>query len=116
MTRSQTPIAAEHQPEATDSATRRRLKRIAHHLEPIVLIGDQGVTEAVIAETARALEDHELIKVRIHGADRSGRQALASQLAEACQAVIIQSIGKVSVLFRKNPHPNLRLSNLARFS
>jgi RNA-binding protein len=104
---------------ATESAARnaikRRLKRIAHHLDPIVLVGDQGVSDAVIAETRRALEDHELIKVRIHGADRVGRQALAVKLAEACEADIIQSIGKVTVLFRKNPHPDLRLSNLARF-
>lgn len=98
-----------------DNAMRRRLKRIAHHLEPVVLVGDHGVSDAVIAETRRALEDHELIKVRIHGPDRDARQALAGGLAEACDAVIIQSIGKVAVLFRKNPHPNLKLSNLARF-
>jgi RNA-binding protein len=99
----------------TDNATRRRLKRIAHHLEPIVLIGDHGISETLVAETQRALKDHELIKVRIHSGDREARQALANELADACEASIIQSIGKVTVLFRKNPHPNLRLSNLARF-
>jgi RNA-binding protein len=100
---------------ATDNATRRRLKRIAHHLEPIVLVGDHGISDSLIAETRRALEDHELIKVRIHSGDREVRQTLAGELAVACEATIIQSIGKTAVLFRKNPHPNLKLSNLARF-
>jgi RNA-binding protein len=95
--------------------TRRHLKRIAHHLDPVVLVGDQGVSEAVVAETRRALDDHELIKVRLHAGDREQRRAMAQALAQACDAVVIQSIGKVTVLFRKNPEPDPRLSNLARF-
>ncbi|MFU8813789.1 MAG: ribosome assembly RNA-binding protein YhbY [Pseudomonadales bacterium] len=100
---------------SSDNETKRRLKRIAHHLEPVVLVGDQGVSEALVNEARRALEDHELIKVRIHGADRQQRAILADQLAEACGAAVIQSIGKVTVLFRKNPEPNPKLSNLERF-
>lgn len=98
-----------------DSATRRRLKRIAHHLHPVVLVGEQGVTEAVVAETQRALDDHELIKVRLHSEDRELRQTLADDLALACGAAVIQRIGKIAVLFRKNPEPKARLSNLVRF-
>lgn len=98
-----------------DRETRRRLKRIAHHLDPVVLVGDQGVSEAVVAETHRALHDHELIKVRVHAGDREQRRAMAHALAQACDAVVIQSIGKVTVLFRKNPEPDPKLSNLARF-
>lgn len=99
-----------------DNAARRRLKRIAHHLEPVVLVGDQGISERVVAETRRALRDHELIKVRIHSNDREDRAALAERLAEACEAIIVQRIGKVTVLFRSNPDADPRLSNLARFS
>jgi RNA-binding protein len=99
-----------------DNATRRRLKRIAHHLEPVVLVGDQGISDSVVAETRRALDDHELIKVRIHSGDREDRAALADRLAEACQATIVQRIGKVAVLFRSNPEANPRLSNLARYA
>lgn len=98
-----------------DGATRRRLRRIAHHLDPVVLVGEQGVSEALVAETRRALDDHELIKVRIHAADRELRAALARELAEACGAAIVQSIGKAVVLFRKNPEPNVKLSNLSRY-
>lgn len=101
--------------QTPDNQTKRRLKRIAHHLEPVVLVGDHGVSEPLVNETRRALDDHELIKVRINGADRHQRAVLATQLADACGAAVIQSIGKVSVLFRKNPEPNPKLSNLARF-
>jgi RNA-binding protein len=98
-----------------DQTTRRQLKRIAHHLQPVVAVGDQGVTDAVVSETNRALADHELIKVRIASADREARRGLTDHLAAACGAVVVQRIGKVCVLFRKNPQPNPKLSNLSRF-
>ena len=94
---------------------RRRLRQIAHHLDPVVIIGDQGVSDAVIAETERALADHELIKVRIHSGDREERAAAAAALASACHAETVQSVGKILVLFRRNPQAKPRLSNLARF-
>lgn len=94
---------------------RRRLERIAHHLDPVVLVGEQGVSEPVVAETARALNDHELVKVRLPAGDRDTRRAMARSLAEACDAEVIQTIGKVVVLFRRNPEPNPKLSNLSRF-
>lgn len=99
-----------------DAETRRQLKRIAHHLDPVVRVGEYGVSAAVVEETQRALDDHELIKVRIHAADRDVRTTLAAELAGACEAAVIQRIGKVAVLFRRNPQPNPRLSNLARFA
>lgn len=100
---------------APDTSTRRQLRRIAHHLEPVVLVGDQGVSDAVVAETRRALDDHELIKVRVHAGDRRTRQATIRALAEACEADVVQSIGRIAVLFRRNPEPNQKLSNLSRF-
>ena len=100
---------------ALDRDTRQQLKRIAHHLDPVVIVGEHGVSEAVVAETIRALADHELIKIRIHADDRDARQATTRQLAAACDAEVVQSIGKVAVLFRRNPEPNHRLSNLTRF-
>jgi RNA-binding protein len=94
---------------------RKQLRQIAHHLDPIVTIGEHGVSEALIAETERALTDHELIKVRIHGEDREARAAAAKALAGACGAAIVQTIGKIVVLYRANPQAQARLSNLARF-
>src|ERR1700722_6453991 len=60
---------------------RRFLRGRAHALKPIIHIGGNGLTEAVARETARALEDHELIKVRARGADRAAREALFGDLA-----------------------------------
>ena len=99
-----------------DNRRKKQLKQIAHHLDPVVTVGDQGVSEALIAETQRALNDHELIKVKIHAEDRQDRKDLGALLARACEAEVVQTIGKVTVLFRKNPEPNPRLSNLARFA
>lgn len=98
------------------SSQKKTLRRIAHHLDAIIQVGDKNVTEAVVAETDRALHDHELIKVRIHSGERSDRVDLGDQLAAACQAEIIQRIGKVTVLFRSNPKADPKLSNLHRYA
>lgn len=100
--------------KSLDSRTIKHLRQIAHHLDPVVSVGDQGISESLIAETERALNDHELIKVKIHSEDRQDRKLMGSRLAEACQADVIQTIGKITVLFRRNPEPNPRLSNLSR--
>jgi len=101
--------------KSTDIRDRKRLRQIAHHLDPVVTVGDQGVSDALIAETERALVDHELIKVRLHSSDREERALAAQALATVCKAEIIQSIGKILVLYRRNPEAKPRLSNLSRF-
>jgi RNA-binding protein len=101
--------------EAMENSTRKQLKQIAHHLDPVIIVGEQGISEPLIAETQRALSDHELIKVKIQAEERETRRAMGQQLAEACQAEVVQTIGKITVLFRRNPEPNRRLSNLSRF-
>jgi RNA-binding protein len=97
-----------------DAATRKRLKQIAHHLNPVVSVGGRGMSDTLVAEIERALADHELIKVRIHSADRSERKAVADEIAGVCGAEVVQTIGKVCVLFKANPEPDQALSNLAR--
>ena len=98
-----------------DAKIRKRLKQIAHHLDPVIAVGDHGLSTSVLAETDRALTDHELIKVKIHSADRQERSMLADQLATQCSAAVVQKIGKVIVLFRTNAKPKIALSNLSRF-
>lgn len=97
------------------AADKKAMRRIAHHLDTVVIVGDAGVTEGVIAETERALTDHELIKVKFAAPDRDARRSMTDSLVEACAADIVQRIGKVAVLYRSNPKANPNLSNLHRF-
>jgi RNA-binding protein len=88
-----------------DNQTRRALKQQAHHLKPVVMLGQAGLTEGVLAEVERALFDHELIKVRITGYDRDERDAQVAEIARQTNAALVQRIGNVAVLYRKRPEP-----------
>ena len=70
------------------------LKARAHHLNPVVMVGQKGLTDAVIAETRQALHAHELIKVRVFGDDRMERIAICEALCAATGAQLVQHIGK----------------------
>jgi RNA-binding protein len=80
---------------------RRYLRGLAHPLKPIVMIGDAGLTDSVAKETERALQDHELIKVRVRGAEREQRDALLADLAQRTRSTLVNRIGHVAVLFRQ---------------
>ena len=82
------------------ASERKSLKAAAHHLNPVVMIGQEGLSEAVIRETDRSLRAHELIKVRVAGDDRETRQAILEALCEALRCAAVQSIGKLLVLYR----------------
>jgi RNA-binding protein len=82
---------------------RRHLRGLAHPLKPVVQIGNAGLTDAVAAEAARALHDHELIKVRFAGADREARDAGLESLAARTGSVLVTRIGHVAVLYRPRP-------------
>lgn len=75
----------------------------AHTLKPVVLLGQHGYTPAVSAEIDHALNDHELIKVKLGGEDRSERNAIIATICQELDAELIQTIGKIVVLYRKNP-------------
>jgi RNA-binding protein len=80
----------------------RYLRGLAHPLKPVLLLGDKGVTPGVLEELEQALDDHELIKVRLAGADRDARAAALDQLLESSGAERIQTIGHVAVLYRRH--------------
>jgi RNA-binding protein len=82
---------------------RRHLRGLAHALKPVIRLGNAGLTEAVAAETARALADHELIKVKAPGGDRGARDAVFAALAAATGSALVHRIGNVAVLYRPNP-------------
>jgi RNA-binding protein len=93
---------------------RKRLRQIGHALNPVVMIGDKGFTENVIEELNRALNDHELIKVKIGGEDRTARAALITEIAEVSGSEVVQTIGKIALLYKKATKQNAKLSNLVR--
>ena len=81
----------------------------AHHLSPVVMIGADGLTPAVLKETDAALNAHGLIKVRVLGDDRAAREAMYQQLADVLNAAPIQHIGKLLVLWRPQPEKEREL-------
>ncbi|HEV7799598.1 MAG TPA: ribosome assembly RNA-binding protein YhbY [Burkholderiales bacterium] len=84
-------------------AQRRELRAHAHHLHPVVMISDAGLTPTVTQEIEANLKSHELIKVRVLGDDREARGTLASAICEATGASAVQQIGKILVLYREKP-------------
>jgi putative YhbY family RNA-binding protein len=84
-------------------ARRSELRALAHALSPVVMIGDKGLTDTVVAEVGRALEAHELIQVKAATDDREARAAWMAQLCERLEAHPVQSIGKILVIWRENP-------------
>ena len=84
-------------------AQRKVHRADAHHLEPVVMIGNDGLTPAVVKETDAALNAHGLINVRVLGDDRTAREAIFQSLAEQLSAAPIQHIGKLLVLWRPIP-------------
>jgi RNA-binding protein len=83
---------------------RRHLKGLAHNLNPVIRVGNGGVSPAVVAETRRALSDHELIKVRVAAADRAERDAAIGLLSTETTAALVARIGHVAILYL--PHPD----------
>ncbi len=79
----------------------RHLRSLAHNLKPVVLLGQHGLTEAVMAEVELALEHHELIKIRIPGMDRDDKRDVIEVICERTGADLVQAIGHMAVLFRK---------------
>ena len=81
---------------------KRQLRSLAHALKPVVIIGSKGLTEAVQLEIHRALEDHELIKVKIAESDRRERECLINDILAEQSAHLIQTIGQILVIYRKS--------------
>ena len=86
---------------------RSHLKARAHGLEPRVQVGQAGLTDRLAAEVDRALTAHELIKVKILGDDRHERASIAESLAARTDAALVQSVGKVIVLWRPRPEEEI---------
>ncbi|TCP93509.1 RNA-binding protein [Cricetibacter osteomyelitidis] len=85
------------------------LKGLAHHLNPVVMLGGNGLTEGVLAEIDNALDHHELIKVRIAGADRETKQLIIDAIVRESGAEAVQTIGHILVLYRESEEKKIVL-------
>jgi RNA-binding protein len=86
-------------------AERKRHRAAAHHLDPVVQVGGDGLTAAVAREVDGALKAHGLVKVRVFSDDRAVREAVLAELAGGLGAAPVQHIGKLLVLWRPIPAP-----------
>jgi putative YhbY family RNA-binding protein len=82
---------------------RKDQRALAHHLDPVVFVGSDGLTPAVVHEIDHALNAHGLIKVRVFSDDRAAREAMLGTLSDQLRAAPIQHIGKLLVLWRPMP-------------
>ncbi|MFV0278701.1 MAG: YhbY family RNA-binding protein [Parahaliea sp.] len=92
----------------------RQLRAIGHKLKPVVTVAGNGLNDNVATEIDRALNDHELIKIKLSVGSREARQAMADEICQHSGARIIQAIGNVILVLRRSAEPNPRLSNLLR--
>ena len=82
---------------------KRYLRKLGHQLKPVVMTGSDGLKPSVLAEIELALDHHELIKVRVRAGDRGARDELVGKICEEADAALIQRVGHVALLYRRNP-------------
>lgn len=99
----------------TTNRDKKFFRTIGHQLNPVVMVGGNGITEAVITETERALADHELIKIRVNAEDKAERVEMLDEVTTRTNAELIQLVGGIALLYRKAAKPNKALSNIIRF-
>jgi len=81
----------------------RWLKQRAHHLKPVVLLGQHGLSDAVLREIQMALDHHELIKIKVGAGDRDERGQVIAAIGEKTGAVLVQRVGNTASFYRHNP-------------
>ena len=93
----------------------KEYRRIGHKLKPVVIVGDAGLSEGVQQEIIRALSDHELIKIKVHSADREQKKQVISSICETHDCTLVQSIGSVALVFKEAAGERPALSNISRY-
>ena len=82
---------------------KKYLRGLGHQLKPLIIVGEAGLSESLLAEYTSTIEHHELIKVRVRAASRDARDAIIDQLCKSNAALLVQRIGNVALLYRPNP-------------
>ncbi len=81
---------------------KRQLRKLGHTLKPLVTIGSNGLTDAVCAEFDSTISHHELIKIKVHAEEREDRDAMIAELCQRTNSELIQRIGHVALIYRRN--------------
>lgn len=93
---------------------KKAYRSIGHRLNPIVTIAGNGLTNGVMDELNRALDDHELIKIKVSVGDRDVKKAVIAEVVKTTGVELVQQIGNTALLLRRNPKAKPELSNLQR--
>lgn len=101
---------------ALSQQDKKRFRHIGHHLKPVLIAGDKGLTDTFLAELDGRLEDHELIKVKVHAGTREQREELVTRLCASASAELVQRIGNIALVYRAAAKPDPKLSNILRAS
>ena len=97
-------------PPSLTGAQKRYLRGLGHHLSPVVHVGKEGVSAGVLSATGQALDDHELIKVKLPQVGKAERKTMAGELGESSEAAVCGLTGRVVLLYRAHPDkPVIRL-------
>lgn len=92
----------------------RQLRAIGHKLKPVVTVAAKGLSDNVMQEIERALDQHELIKVKLAVGGKDAKTAVSEEICQRSGAEVVQSIGNIILLLRRTAQPDPRLSNLLR--
>lgn len=94
---------------------KKRFRTIGHKLKPVVTVAENGVSDNVVTEINRALEDHELIKIKLVVMDREDKSVLTDEIIESTQAELVHTIGNVVLIYRAAEKQKEKLSNIVRY-
>lgn len=91
---------------ALTESQKKYLRGLGHKLNPVIMVGDAGLSESLLAEYERTLDHHELIKVSLRVGDRAVRDEMIGRLVDGSHAELVQRIGNVALVYRRNPEKN----------
>ena len=97
------------------SDRKKHFRSLGHKLKPVVMVAAKGMTEGVVEETQRALNDHELIKVKFAVGDRDVKKELIVELCNQTEAELVQTIGNIALIYKENKDAKPGLSNVKSF-
>lgn len=97
------------QPEKLTINQKKYLRGIAHGLNPMIIIGANGVTDSLMTELESTLDHHEILKIKMAAAERDDRKVIIDHIIKATGALLVQTVGKVLVIYRQNEDTQLPL-------